>query len=468
MLSKVGYIYGANLVNGILGLIAIPIGLHQLHATGYGLFAIYLIIVSYSQFFELGMTKSLARSIAQANGVDEQCDILTTAITVFILIACTLIVLSPLIIYLATHYIFPAPTDILSTMKLIIAFGLLDYLLSIPTNIIKSYSTGLESFRTYSIFSVFSGLFRYTIMIVAFFLFNHSISLVVLFSLSYRLVDLIIAQRIMTQLPKHCWRPTFNVRKIGTMLYQTLQLSTVQMAQTVMLTMGSIITSHLFGLAALGIYQAAFNIASKLWFFSNGIGLVIFPRFSKQALLSNAERRTVIQSLKIILRVSWLGYLLVAGVAILVSPFLLNIFHVNVNNAQPMLALLFIGMAMNAHSNISFNFLQASKRYKTALIMIVLSTFLLIVISIYLKANEGILAIGWAWLISQFIYAVTLDIFVVKNDIYDLLIKVFFFIATIATIKLNINIAIFYAFYFLLLLCFFGLFYYYRNTMLRN
>ncbi len=415
MLKNISYVYTSNIINGLLGLFVIPLGIHQLGLPGYGLFSIYLIFVNYNQFFELGMSKNLSRHLAQANCDAKKLEHLQTAASLFFLICCGLLILAPLIIYVASHYLFPVPQALYRSLQIIILLSLVDYILSIPTNIAKAYCVAQEQFKQYSQFTVFSGLARYGLMIIGFVGFR-SIAVVVLVAMSYRLVDMFFAQRLMLKLPRHYWKLHCDFKKIKAMFGQSLFLSSMQLSQTIMLSVGSILTNYFFGLATLGLYQAAFNIANKLWFFSNGIGLVIFPRFAKYLTQSKEQHAQLLDSLNITLRFSWLGYLVIGLIASYLTPLLLAVLHLQQPQIPQLLCLLFVAIAMNSHSDISFNYLQAALRYQASTLLIAAAIGCMVLLFLLLRPYLGVLAMGWAWVISQFFYAYFIDAMVVTMD----------------------------------------------------
>lgn len=64
---------------------------------------------------------------------------------------------------------------------------------------------------------------------------------------------------------------------------------------------------------------------------------------------------------------------------------------------------------MNAHSNLSYEFIQAAGKYQQVLSVTLLSLLLMVGSFVWLKNSLGLYAIGWAWIISQSFFAIITD-----------------------------------------------------------
>jgi len=71
--------------------------------------------------------------------------------------------------------------------------------------------------------------------------------------------------------------------------------------------------------------------------------------------------------------------------------------------------ILFIGMCLNAHSNVAYEFLLADGRYGIVATLLICGLILFYGSFEIFKTAAGPYAIAWAWVISQALYALTAD-----------------------------------------------------------
>ena len=419
LLRNISYVYCVNLVKGLLGVATIPMGIFFLGTEGFALFSLYLLISSYCDFFGLGVIRNLSRLISKSDDQSQIISHLSTAVAFFSCLTVILLLLSPLLIQVVIK-IFPMPDLQISYLKRIAFFSLLDYLLSIPTNILQANCISNLLFSKFSKFSLCSGISRYGLMFLSFIIFRRP-DLAVLLTIFYRVIDIVLALKILPALPQDSWYPNWNFYDIKKLLSESFVLSIVQASQLIMLSLGSIFANRYFGLAGLGLYQAAYNIANRLWFFSNGISLALFPRLVK---LSQIENQNVRLKIATILSVSWIMYCLIATLAIVTAPYICKLFSFHVADNLKLLYLLFLGIAINCHIDIVYSYFQAANKYLTALWIVLVAVGCMVGLFFSLKTYFQILAIAIAFIISQLIYAllseVVLKIFNVKNFIYQM------------------------------------------------
>ncbi len=272
-------------------------------------------------------------------------------------------------------------------------------------------------------------------------------TIVVVFLVLKRLTDLVFAKLILPAPPNNAWHPKINFSEFKNILANSSILSLAQVLQTTVVSIGAILVNRHFGIATMGNYRAAFDLASKIWFFSNGIGLVVFPKFS-QILSDKTERESLYLKMGLWLEKSFTGYLLIACLAVLCASWILPL--IQLGDAQIVLyfKLLIFGICLNAHTNVTYEYLLADNRYGTVaflssgvLFIIVFSYFLLIGIA-------GPFAIGWAWIISQTLFAFTADELIVrkkfifsKNWWIKIIIKVGVFLLTLLYLFVEVGLS---------------------------
>jgi O-antigen/teichoic acid export membrane protein len=213
----------------------------------------------------------------------------------------------------------------------------------------------------------------------------------------------------MGALPSESWYPDFNRDKLKSIAGYSAALTVPQLIQSTIYALGSILVNKYFGLSALGRYRAAYDIANRVWFFSNGMSLVVFPKFSR--ILSEAvARERFLPRITAYLDVSWAGYNLLSIIGILLASKLLGFMGLTHRDTVDLFVLLILGASLFAHATLSNEFLQAAGKYR---IITILNTLALLVMGssfFILYKQTAILSMGWAWICSQAIYASVSDV----------------------------------------------------------
>lgn len=413
LLRNISSVYAVNLLNGVLGIIFVPVALYYLGTAGYGLYSIYIVISGYLYLFELGTSKNLQRLLAQEEQEANRTEQLQYTLGIYLLTSFVLLLLSPVILWVTTSYIFPVEQQREYIVGVILILAIIEFIVAIPNKMIYALCIANEKFRSYSLFKVTSGIVRYTLMFAAVTIFKSPMALVSSIVIS-TIVNIYLSLRMMGGLPQGSWRPKFSWKKMAHILSHSALLSVSQFFQTSSLAIGSILVNTFFGLDKLGVYRAAFDLANKVWFFSNGIGLVIFPKLVK-TLNHTKHRLQLVAVLPGIYLISWVLYILIAVVGTLVAPYVLNFIGMTHIESLILFTLLLLGVCLNAHANFSYEILQASGRYWLSVILTSIMGITSVVIFLLLYAQEGVYAIGWAWLLSQAAYAIVSDALTVQS-----------------------------------------------------
>jgi O-antigen/teichoic acid export membrane protein len=401
-------VYTVNAVNGVLGVIAVPLGVALLGVEGYGLFSIYGVLASYIALVDLGVTKNFVRMLASDRLPDAQGRNLQAALGLYILIAAGLLALLPLLLVVVPRFLFPVPEGSGAALKWIVILAAAEYAAGVPSSLMQMFCIANERFDRYAKFVFVSGLCRYGLMffgIVAF----RSPEVVVGFVAGRRLIDAFAARWLMGSLPAQAWRPRFDLAEFRSLIGNSAALSAAQVLQTTTIALGSFLVNRHFGLVGLGTYRAAFDLASKVWFFSNGIGVVAFPRFAQMLSLPE-ERGRLFARFSGFLGASWAGYNLFGAVGVLAAPSIMVFLGMaHTPAAADLMVLMVLGLSLNAHSNLSYEFLQAAGKYG---LVAVLGAAALAVMAggfYLLYGRAGVAAMGWAWIASQALYAAVAD-----------------------------------------------------------
>jgi len=142
----------------------------------------------------------------------------------------------------------------------------------------------------------------------------------------------------------------------------------------------SFIISNFFGIAGLGLYRSTYDALSKVWFFSNGLGAVVFPYFAGNSVGKGNYKKYI--------ALSWAFYSIVYISLLLLYP-LLDEFLLNGNFKDSTDILMFLFMVISvllvAQGNLSFEYLQAKGNYKYLMITTLLSNVILILAALVLR-----------------------------------------------------------------------------------
>lgn len=388
MLKKLLSVYGSNFALGVLGIITIPILLNNVGTEGYGYYAIYLTILSYFSLFELGVLKHITKLISQnASTVDDiiSCFYYTTIGMVLLLSPITLIVIN--VLYPISLY----------EVLLLVIMASLEYIFYLSTKIFSAYSTANKNFEKLSLYNFTSGSIRYFLIIFGALVFN-DIFIVILLLVVRRIFDIKLSKKILKidiKLFDMKKVTISNLRKTIGLYKESILLSGTQAIQINVSALISMLISRLFGVQELGVYRSIVDLFSKIYFFSNGLGLVIFPYFVG----SNSKESNNNKYISI----SWLFYSLIYLMILLLFPMINTIFLggiVNSNVEMWTALIIIVSILIVAQGNLSFEYLQAKGLYSYLLKVAILSSILFVLaITVLYKLNFGLLSILIAWLI---------------------------------------------------------------------
>jgi O-antigen/teichoic acid export membrane protein len=241
-------------------------------------------------------------------------------------------------------------------------------------------------------------------------------SIVVAFLVLRRLFDIYFARKILQWPEKAVWHPRINFTEFKAILSKSFVLSLAQFFQTTIMASGSILVNRTFGTYVLGNYRAAFDLSSRIWFLSNGIGMLLFPKFS-QILANKSDRKRIATSVYEALKTSWAVYMLISLAGILLAKYFLPLIKLDSEQVWLFFIILLVGMCMNAHSNLSYEFLLAQGRYETVA-KLSLTSLVLLWVTFYLLKTFGPYSIAWAWIVSQSIYAILSDELLIEMNRY--------------------------------------------------
>ena len=405
-------VYSVNIVNGVLGIVFIPLSLKLFGADGYGLYSVYVALASLIGLADIGISKNLQRLLASERDISTQRVHLQNTFAIYIVQSCLLACFLPGLMVALPIYVFPVATRTLVTLRWIMFFAVFEYIIAIPTVMMQTFCIANERFDRYSAFTLVSGVTRYILMFFGLFAFRSPIIVIGLI-VSRRFIDVVIAKRVMLSMPHGVWHPNFSYHGFKTILTNSVGLSLGQALQTTIISVGTLLVNNFFGLEALGKYRAAFDLTSKIWFISNGVGLVAFPGFVKTITIPKRKEQFY-SKLYCFMNVSWEGFNLVSIIGTMLASFVLGFLHIHDSQIMGLFVILLLPLCLNAHANLSYELLQADRRYISLSFVGVLSLTILLLSFYSLQRTYGIYAIGWAWMLSQIGYSMASDLVVLS------------------------------------------------------
>jgi len=403
LFRSVSAISAANAVNGVLGLVLVPVALARLGAEGYALLAVHAVLISYWALLELGLGKHLLQRLsASPEAVDASREV--SAISgAYVAIVGLLLLSLPLLMLVVPPLFSIPPGHARWAVRILVVVGLLEYVVGLPLNLMQSRCLANRQFERYAKYSAMSGVLRYSLGFAA--LAWSTDALVVVSAMAARrVIEVPFALWWFGGLPDGATRPSAGLAAFSQTITRAGALSMAQMLQITSISAGAVLVSSVAGLAALGTYRAAFDIASKVWFFSNSIGLVSFPYMAGWMSSSDARERLG-RALPSVLKASLAAYGAVFVAVTTASLAVLPFIGMRGEGYAGLLTLLLGGVVLNAHSNIPYELLQAAGAYWQAVrISMVALAVLLASFAIAERLSPGF-GIGWAWLACQIVMA---------------------------------------------------------------
>ncbi|MDO8736886.1 MAG: hypothetical protein Q7K29_07360, partial [Thermoleophilia bacterium] len=217
-------VYLVNAVNGVLGLIFVPVAVSLLGISGYGLFSIYAVMASYVALIDLGVTKNFVLLLTSDKKISERKGHLQTAFGIYIALSVLLLLMLPLLLFLIPKYIFSVPAPDVSALRWIIAFSVIEYVLAIPTAMTQMSCVADEKFERYSLFTFASGMYRYALLFIGIAVFGTPAAVVGLV-VSRRFIDIFVSRWLMGALPLESFRPRFKPREMRRIIGRSSTLS---------------------------------------------------------------------------------------------------------------------------------------------------------------------------------------------------------------------------------------------------
>jgi O-antigen/teichoic acid export membrane protein len=387
-------VYAAHGLNGVVAILTVPITVKLLGISGYGLFSVYAVLVSYILLADFGVSKNLLRLLAKTGVSEAGQRHIRVALGLYVLLCGVWFVACPLLAVAVPRYVFPVPAEAVATLRWMVLFCILEFTLGVPASVLQTACVAGQRFPRYVRFSLASGLIRSAAILAGAFFFRSPLAIAAMLA-ARKIIEFPIASRLLGKLPAGAWRPIFDRTSFRTMLGESATLSAAQVTYSTALSIGSPLVNAAFGLHGLGLYRAAFDLAGKIAFVSNGITLIVFPKAAQRFSTQSPEGNAPLYSRMLFSSVTFYGCF--AGVAVLLAPAVLPAIGLSDPTTIRLFVVLIVALSLNAHSLLSNELIHASGRYRDS-VAFGLSLLGTLTLLFELGQRAGIMAIGWAWL----------------------------------------------------------------------
>ena len=377
-----------------------------LGTAGYGLLSIYMLLSAYVLIADLGVGKNLLRLLSEQPDPERRLHNIRVGLGMYALLCAGWFAVLPALAILVPRFLFPVPIEYLPALRWMVVLATVEFALGIPASLMQTARVAAQRFDSYAGYSLATGLTRNGVMIGAALIFGSPVAVAAALALR-KLVDVLIAGKILGWLPRAAWRPVFDLCSFRSMLSQSLALSAALGLNATLMAIGSPLVNARFGLQGLGLYRAAFDLAGKIAFVSNGVTLVVFPRAARYfATVRDMRRAGAVFG--IALRCSSIAYLIFAACAVVAAPWVLPFIGLRDATTIAMFPLLIVGLSLNAHSLLANELVQAAGSYRYS-IYLNLSALVTLVALFETMPVPGLMAIGWAWIGAALVSAMVAD-----------------------------------------------------------
>ena len=389
-------VYTAQALNGIVGVVAVPLTVKLLGAAGYGLLSIYGLMSSYVLLADFGISKNLLRLLSATTHAETQTRHIRVVLGMYVVLCTAWLMATPILSFVVSHYVFPVSAQYAGVLRWMPLVAVMEFILGVPASVMQTACVARQRFELYAGYSVATGLTRNGALIAAAILFPSPLVIAIALALR-KVIDGLVAGSIMGWIGAPAWRPVFELSGFRRMLSQSLRLSTAQVLQSTVMNIGSPLVNAVFGLQALGFYRAAFDVAGKIAVVSNGVTLVVFPRAARY-FGSTARLERDSSAISVIMRCSATVYGCFAAGAVLAAPHILPFIGLKQDLTVRLFILLIIALSLNAHSLLGNELLQAAGTYLYSIYLNAGALVVLCVTFVAMKPAAGAMAIGWAWI----------------------------------------------------------------------
>jgi len=402
-LKKSLALYSANGLNFLLNILIIPILVHYIGFQGYGFYSVYIILSSTLLFLDSALSKSAVSAIYSAQE-EQRAQLVSAARAAYIIAGIALLLATPLIAQ-GISLLFPLRTDQLNLAYWIGAAATVEYVLALPGQYFQMLNVLRARHFAYAQYQLCIQLSRFlTVAIVA--ITTQQIEWVLAAVVLRKFLDYLILWLFWRNQDSEHYSP-IAWNWVKTLYRQAAPIVGVALLTVLATEFISIYISHAYGAETLGKYRSVYDVLNKIWFVATLYPVLVYPKICEW--LADPQRKLWLRDTMSRLNLASAliyGALTLAGLAIFP---LLAQWLPAVQDATPFAAGLLAGICMSGHVRLGYEFLQAQKDAGTALLINLLSLGVGAA-TLFAFDASATREIGWAWLASQLIAVVIVDI----------------------------------------------------------
>ena len=399
---------GANLLGkgwaALMGIAFIPLYIKFMGIESYGLLGFFTTLQAVFVLLDLGLTTTLNREIARYSAIDEKSqdmrDLVRTLEVVYwalaICIGIIVLILSPLI----AHEWFK--TDTLSEAVIQRSVMLMGLVLTFQWPL-GFYAGGLLGLQKQVLYN-FLNIIWYTLRFAGGVLVLWLVSPTVLAFFEWQVIVSVVSTGLMAlalwrSLPSSQERPRFRISIWNSVWHFAAGMSGISAVTLLLTQLDKIILSKMLSLDLFGYYTLAWTVANGLTVLAGSVFTVIFPIFSQQVAVADAEGLKRLYHLScqlmsvLILPVAILGVLFARELLVLWTQ---N--QVTVANTHLLVSLLVIGTALNGLMHLPYALQLAHGWTSLAFYSNVVSVILLVPLLLFAAVYYGPMGAAIIWI----------------------------------------------------------------------
>jgi hypothetical protein len=270
----------ASVVSGAVGLAAVPVTVHALGFSGYGVIGWYSAFLAGLSLFDGGTAKYLKRAVirAESTAVDEVPSILSAYLWIvlaLVVIAATGVLLIATDTFSAKRVV-PLDTPLLAALA---AVAVIEFTLGIPILVGQAQFLAADRYRDASALSAIGSVTRVISISVAALLWGDPVC-----ALAVALCRRVVEAAYLWSRVGGWWLPNFAPIRPSHALQivrQSASLGAVQLLQASASPVAMMVAQSTAGLESVGLLRATMDIVGRLSLIPNAIGISVFSRFAQ-------------------------------------------------------------------------------------------------------------------------------------------------------------------------------------------
>jgi len=281
--------YGANIVSIIVGLVAVPIGLHYFGPVRYGIWAVISSIIGYLSLSNLGINSAAQVLIAKASKAFEQRAILLRSL--FLLFISSAIVL---ILVIRSNHFYPNWVLILGKIPLNlrteaaeagIATAIL-FLLNLPLQVFFAGFIGLQKIYWTKFYSSLGSIVALIALILTVLLKGNLVNLAIFRGVSAICISIVCGLHLLfsnPELRKKTDMPIDAEFSIKSIFLSGIRFFIIGIAAMIVWNTDNLVISHFLGVKAVTPYTITFRVFTIAFSIFMAANSALSPMYSKAA-----------------------------------------------------------------------------------------------------------------------------------------------------------------------------------------